>query len=226
MSLFIHDLLDLNQTEHAALLANCKYPWEVVPKIGDYLKKNLRPGNLGRVSAGAVIEGDVFIGEGSVIEPHVYLKGPAWIGKNCQIRHGAYLRGNVIVGDHCVLGNSCEFKNSLLLNEVQVPHFAYVGDSILGYRVHLGSGVTLSNLKMTQGNVELITDRNKIDTGLRKFGAVLGDYAEVGCHSVLNPGSVIGRHTIIYSSVSWRGVCPPNTVVKLRQQQELIARKK
>lgn len=171
-----------------------------------------------------MIEGRVFIDEGSVIEPHVYIKGPTWIGKNCQVRHGTYVRGDVIVGDHCVLGNSCEFKSSVLFNDARVPHFAYIGDSILGYHTHVASGVTLSNLKMTKGNVELMVDGNKIDTGLRKFGAVLGDYAEVGCHCILNPGSVIGRHAVLYPGVSWRGICPPHTIVKLQQQQNLVAR--
>lgn len=225
MSLLIAELLDLKQTEHALLFEGCKYPWEVLPKIAPYLEQRLKPKLPGRISPHAVIEGAVFIDEGTVVEPHAYIQGPVWIGRNCLVRQGAYVRGNVIAGDRCVLGNSCEFKNCLLFNEVQAPHFAYVGDSILGHRAHLGSGVTLSNLKITPGNVMVNRGGEKIDTGLRKFGAVLGDHAEAGCHCVLNPGSVLGRRAMLYAGISWRGVCPPETIVKLRQQHEMIARR-
>ncbi|MDD2707582.1 MAG: UDP-N-acetylglucosamine diphosphorylase [Verrucomicrobiae bacterium] len=219
MSLAPKDLLDFQATEHAALFDGCQYAWEPLGRLGDYLKSNLKPVIQGKVSPAAVIEGPVFIGEGTVVEPHVYIKGPAWIGKECEIRQGAYLRGNVIAGDGCVLGNSCEFKNCLLFNEAEVPHFAYVGDSILGHHAHLGSGVTLSNLKILEGNVEVLSDGKRINTGLRKFGAIIGDRAQVGCHCVLNPGAVIGRGAVLYAGVSWRGVCAAGKVVKLRQEQ-------
>ncbi len=224
MMLTVSDLLDLRQTDHRDLFKDCKHPWEALPKIGDYLKKNLKPAVLGKVSPQASIEGAVYIGEGTVVEPNVVIKGPVWIGRNCEVRQGAYLRGNVIAGNGCVLGNSCEFKNTILFNEVHVPHFAYVGDSILGYKAHLGSGVTLSNLKVTKGNVEIIVDGKNIDTGLRKFGAVVGDGAEVGCHCVLNPGSILGRHALLYAGISWRGVCPADTMVKLRQEHVLVTK--
>lgn len=224
MSLLTADLLDLPQTEHPELFRDARYPWEALSRIGSYLEERLKPEIRGKVFAGAVIEGRVFIGEGTVVEPHAYIRGPAWIGAGCEVRHGAYLRGNVIAGDRCVLGNSCEFKNAVLFNEVQVPHFAYVGDSILGHHAHLASGVTLSNLKITKGNVEMLVDGAKVDTGLRKFGAIVGDHAEVGCHCVLNPGSVIGRRAMLYPNLSWRGVCPPNTIVKLEQQQHRVVR--
>ena len=224
MSLSVNDLLDLKQTDHALLFQHCHYPWEALSKIGAYLGEHLRPSRFGKVHTSSIMEGAVYIGEGTVIDPNVYIKGPAWIGKNCQIRQGAYLRGNVIAGDGCVLGNSCEFKNCILFNEAQVPHFAYVGDSILGYHSHLGSGVTLSNLKITSGNVEIVVNGEKIDSGLRKFGAIIGDHAEAGCHCVLNPGSVLGRRSILYPGVSWRGICPPDMVVKLKQEHTLVSR--
>lgn len=223
MSLLVEDLLDLKQTDHALLFQNCKYPWEALSKIGPYLAEHLRPGHFGKIHPSAVLEGIVFIGEGTVIEPNVYIKGPVWIGKNCQLRQGAYLRGNVITGDGCVLGNSCEFKNSILFHEAQVPHFAYVGDSILGHHAHLGSGVTLSNLKITPGNVEVVVQGDRLDSGLRKFGAILGDHSEAGCHCVLNPGSVLGRGSRLYPGVSWRGVCAPNMMVKLKQEHLLVS---
>jgi NDP-sugar pyrophosphorylase family protein len=226
MSLEIKDLLDLGQTSHSKLFQNHQYPWEVLSEIGKYLKEVVKPQILGSVSPQAVIEGDVFIDKGTIVEPFAYIKGPAWIGKNCQIRKGAYIRGNVISGDDCVLGNSCEFKNCVIFNNVQVPHFSYVGDSILGYKSHLASGVTLSNLKVTSGNIQLVLATQKIDTGLRKFGAIIGDFAEVGCHCVLNPGSIIGRHCILYPGVTWRGICPEETMVKLRQEHELTIRRK
>ena len=224
MSLLTSDLLDLNQTEHGLLFRDCKYPWEALMHIDRYLEHHLKPEIRGLVAPGAVIEGSVFIGEGTVVEPHAYIKGPAWIGQGCQVRHGAYLRGNVIAGNNCVLGNSCEFKNSVLFNEVQVPHFDYVGDSILGHHAHHASGVTLSNLKITKGNVEMMVDGSKVDTGLRKFGAIVGDHVDVGCHCVLNPGSILGRHSMLYPNISWRGICPPNTIVKLDQQQHRVIR--
>ncbi|MBI4024914.1 MAG: UDP-N-acetylglucosamine diphosphorylase [Verrucomicrobia bacterium] len=224
MSLFVSELLDLSQTDHAGLFEGCVYPWEALPKIGVYLEQHLKHENFGKISPRTVIEGSVFVDIGTVIEPHVHIRGPVWIGKNCEIRHGAYLRGNVIVGDGCVLGNSCEFKNCVLFNEAKVPHFAYVGDSVLGYHSHLGSGVTLSNVKITQGSIEIMFSGAKINTGLRKFGAILGDHAEAGCHCVLNPGSVLGRRAMLYPGVSWRGVCPPNTIVKLQQQQSIVGR--
>ena len=225
MSLLLQGLLDLKQTDHSLLFKDCEYPWEILPKIKDYLEKYLRPKILGKVSPQAVLEGAVFIGEGTIVEPHVYIKGPAWIGRDCQIGQGAYLRGNVIVGNQCVLGNSCEFKNSLFFNEAKAPHFDYVGDSILGYHAHLGAGVTLSNLKVTKGSIVITVKGKKIDTGLRKLGAILGDHVEIGCHTVLNPGSIIGRNSTLYPSISWRGFCPPNTIIKLKQKYTSVRKK-
>jgi NDP-sugar pyrophosphorylase family protein len=167
----------------------------------------------------------VFIGEGTVIEDGVMIKGPALIGRNCEIRHNAYLRENVIIGDGCVVGNSCEFKTSVLFNGAQVPHFSYVGDSILGHRAHLGAGVKVSNVKLVPGNVMVEMEGLPFDTGLRKFGVLLGDHAEVGCNSVLNPGSIIGRGSVIYPNTNWRGILPGNMIVKNRAPQEIVVRR-
>lgn len=217
------DLFDLAQTEHAAIFDGCNYAWEALAKIQDYLShvpKQLPPKRF----PGASIGDRVMIGEGTVIEPGVLIKGPAIIGKNCQIRHNAYLRENVIIGDNCMVGNSSELKNALLFNGAQVPHFNYVGDSILGYKAHLGAGVKISNLKMTPGNIFVTVDGSPLDTGLRKFGALLGDHAEAGCNAVLNPGSILGRSAIVYPNVFWRGVLPANSIAKNKAEVEVVAK--
>src|SRR5690242_8915099 len=147
------DLFDLSQTEHAALFDGCEFAWDALKKLKTYLAANLRPKLHNRCEGRAYIGEQVFIGEGTVVEDGVMIKGPAIIGKNCQIRHNAYIREDVIVGDGCVLGNSCEFKNVFLFNGCQVPHFSYVGDSIFGYKAHLGAGVKISNVKLVPENV-------------------------------------------------------------------------
>ncbi|MBI5685394.1 MAG: UDP-N-acetylglucosamine diphosphorylase [Verrucomicrobia bacterium] len=219
------DLLDLARFEHAALFDGCEFPWQALPRIKDHIRAHLEPANRARLIGTAFVGSEVFVGQGTVIEHGAVIKGPAIIGRNCEIRAGAYVRDNVLVGDGCVLGNSCEFKNAVLLNGAQVPHFSYVGDSILGHKAHLGAGVICSNLKSVKSNVTVVWDGRTIDTGLRKFGAVVGDGADVGCNSVLNPGSIIGRNSVLYPTVNWRGVCPPGVVVKLRQQQEIAAKR-
>src|SRR5476651_1599654 len=163
------DYLDLKQTEHAAIFDGVLQAWEILPKLVHYLEENLKPTNHGQMIGTPVIGDQVFIGEGTVIEPGAYIKGPAWIGANCQIRHGAYIRENVIVGAGSVIGNSCEIKNSFLFNGCQVPHFNYVGDSILGAKAHLAAGVIVSNLKLTADTIALRVADMVIDTGLRKF---------------------------------------------------------
>jgi NDP-sugar pyrophosphorylase family protein len=220
------DLFDLSQTEHAAIFDGCESAWDALKKIKDYVEKNVRPALKNKCLGGAWIGDNVFIGEGTVVEDGVMIKGPAIIGRNCQIRHNAYLREDVVVGDGCVLGNSCEFKNALLFNNAQVPHFSYVGDSILGHKAHLGAGVKISNLKLTPGNIALEWKGKTIDTGLRKFGAMIGDFAEVGCNAVLNPGTVIGRRSLVYPNTNWRGVLPEEHIAKNRAEQEVVARKK
>jgi NDP-sugar pyrophosphorylase family protein len=219
------DLFDLAQTEHATLFDGCTHAWEALKKIEPYLAKVARQNPPPRFP-GATIGDRVLIGEGTVVEPGAMIKGPAIIGKNCQIRHNAYIRENVLIGDGCVVGNSSELKNALLFNGVQVPHFNYIGDSILGHKAHIGAGVICSNLKSLPGNVTIPVDGVPLDTGLRKFGALIGDGAEVGCNSVLNPGSILGRGAIIYPGVSWRGFLPANHIAKNKAEIEVIPKRR
>ncbi len=221
------DFLDLAHTDHASLFEATENAWEPLAKLSAYLRFRLKPANRGRVLGAPFIGQDVFIDEGSVIEAGAMIKGPAWIGKNCEIRHGAYVRENVIVGDGAVLGNSCEFKNCLLFDAVQVPHFNYVGDSILGHKAHLGAGVILSNVRLDHAEVEVTCpDGTRVGSGLRKFGAIVGDYAEIGCNSVLNPGTVIGRHGLLYPVSAWSGVLPADHVARQRTSFQLIERRR
>ena len=218
------DLFDLSQTEHASIFEGCEYAWEALKKISGYLETHLQPGLHNRCQGVAYIGERVFIGEGTVVEDGVMIKGPAIIGRNCEIGHNAYLRERVIVGDNCVVGNSSELKNAFLFNHAKVPHFNYVGDSIVGFHAHLGAGVKVSNLKIVPGNVVVEVEGKSFDTGLRKFGALLGDQTEIGCNAVLNPGSIIGRGSVIYPNVNWRGVLAANMIVKNKAGQEVVAR--
>ena len=218
------DLFDLAQTEHAVIFAGCSHAWDALKIIDGYLASVTRQ-NPPKRFPGASIGDRVLIGEGTVVEPGALIKGPAIIGRNCQIRHNAYIRENVLIGDGCVVGNSSELKNSLLFNGAQVPHFNYVGDSILGHKAHLGAGVKISNLKMFPGNITVEMDGVPFDTGLRKFGALMGDHAEAGCNAVLNPGSIIGRGAVIYPNVFWRGFLPPNNIAKNKAVIEVLAKR-
>jgi len=166
------DLFDLKQTAHADLFEDAEFAWEILKKIESYLRAHLKPGLHNTCEGEAYIGEQVFLGEGTVVEDGVMIKGPAIIGAGCQIRHNAYIRENVIIGDNCVVGNSSEIKNSVLFNGACIPHFNYVGDSILGHKAHLGAGVKLSNFKVTPGNIIVESDGKKWDTGLRKFGAL------------------------------------------------------
>jgi NDP-sugar pyrophosphorylase family protein len=218
------ELFDLAQTEHAGLFAGVEFAWEALGGIQGFLAANLQPALRNRCEGVAFIGEQVFIGEGTVVEDGAMIKGPAIIGRNCQIRHNAYIREHVIVGDGCVVGNSCELKNAVLFNGCQVPHFNYVGDSILGWKAHLGAGVILSNFRSLPGPVQVEYAGQRRDTGLRKFGALIGDGAEIGCNAVLNPGSIIGRGALVYPGVNWRGVLPPHTIAKNKAPLELVAR--
>jgi NDP-sugar pyrophosphorylase family protein len=219
------DLFDLSQTEHATIFDGCENAWDVLKKIKAYLEANLRPGLHNRCAGVAFIGERVFIGQGTLVEDGVMIKGPALIGRNCHLRHNAYLRENVMLGDNCVIGNSCEVKNSLLFNHAGAPHFNYIGDSILGYHAHLGAGVKISNVKLVPGNIMVEIDGQPFDTGLRKFGALLGDHSEIGCNAVLNPGSIIGRGSVVYPNTNWRGILPANMIVKNQAPQEVIVRR-
>src|ERR1019366_5881883 len=169
------DLFNLSQTAHAALFDGCDYAWDALKRIQPYLEANPRPGLHNRCEGVAFVGERVFIGEGTLVEYGAMIKGPAIIGRNCQIRHNAYIRENVIIGDNCVVGNSTEIKNSLLFNHAAAPHFNYVGDSILGYRAHLGAGVKISNFTLFARTIAVAFVGQPFDTGLRKFGALLGD---------------------------------------------------
>ncbi|MBI2929032.1 MAG: UDP-N-acetylglucosamine diphosphorylase [Verrucomicrobia bacterium] len=218
------DLFDLSQTEHAALFDDCEYAWDALKRLKDYLKAHLKPALRNQCDGEAYVGLDVFIGEGTVVEDGAMIKGPTIIGRNCQIRHNAYIRGDVIVGDDCVMGNSCELKHAVLFNHATVPHFNYVGDSILGHKAHLGAGVKISNVKLVRGNVCVEIEGAPFDTGLRKFGALLGDHTDIGCNAVLNPGSIIGRGAVIYPNVNWRGILPANMIAKNKAEIETVVR--
>jgi NDP-sugar pyrophosphorylase family protein len=219
------DLFDLSQTEHGAIFDGCHFAWEALGKIEAYLAARLKPAWHHRCEGRAFIGKDVFIGEGTIVEDGVMIKGPAFIGCHCQIRHGAYLRENVIVGDRCVIGNSTEIKNALLFNGAQAPHYNYIGDSILGHKAHLGAGAKISNVKLLPGNVTVELNGTPFDTGLRKFGALLGDGAEVGCNAVLNPGSILGRGAVIYPNVFWRGILPASMIAKNKAEIEVVVKR-
>lgn len=216
------DLFDLSQTEHAVLFQGCAFAWEALTKLAAYLQANLHPGLHNRCEGVAFIGDNVFIGEGTLVEDGAMIKGPVIIGRNCEIRHNAYIRENVVIGDNCVVGNSCEIKNSLLFNHAVAPHFNYVGDSILGYHAHLGAGAKISNVKLVPGTIHVELENKRIDTGLRKFGALLGDQTEIGCNAVLNPGTIIGRRSVIYPNTNWRGFLGPDLIVKNKALNETV----
>lgn len=217
--------LALEHTDHRKLFDGVAQAWEALKQIGSYLQFRLKPGIHGRLIGRPFISGAVFIGRGTVIEQGAFIKGPAWIGEGCEIRSGCYIRENVIVGNGAVLGNSCEFKNSIIFDEAQVPHFNYVGDSIIGYKGHLGAGVILSNVKLDHSEITVPAERGLLPTGLKKFGAIIGDRAEIGCNSVLSPGSIIGRDSILYPGSLWRGVAPAQSIVKQKQEFEISPRR-
>ncbi len=207
----IGNLLDLNETMAAKLFEGKTYPWEALPEIGDFileLGKTLDPEEFD------CKDGNVWIAKSAVVAPTALINGPAIIGRETEVRHCAFIRGNALVGDGCVVGNSTELKNVVLFNKVQVPHYNYVGDSVLGFRSHMGAGSICSNVKSDKLNVVVKDGAESIETGRKKFGAILGDFVEVGCGSVLNPGTVIGRHTNIYPLSPVRGCVPANSIYK------------
>ena len=185
------------------------YPWEILPQIKEIVKKVLETGLEGYHE----LEPGILVGENVKIAKTATIEAPAIIGANTELRPGAYLRGNVIIGEKCVIGNSSELKNSILLNNVQVPHYNYVGDSILGDYAHMGAGSILSNLKSGGSNIVIHGDK-EYETGLRKIGGFLGEHADIGCGSVLNPGTIIGKNTRVYPLSMLRGCFPENSIVK------------
>ena len=200
-------------------------PWDWLREIVPALAAQPFADPLPPRPPGVQITGPVYL-HPTVRLPHTAtIIGPAWIGEGSEIRPGAIIRGHVIAGARCVLGNSCEFKHCLLLDDVQVPHFSYVGDSILGNGAHLGAGAILSNLRLDQKSVIVRTPDGAIDTGLKKFGAILGDRAEVGCNAVLNPGTLLGKRALVMPSIAFSGYLPPNTIAKTRQTVTLLPRR-
>jgi len=200
-------------------------PWEWLKQIGEALKaQEFGPREL-KIPAGVQLEGPVWLHPTVKLPAFAVIQGPAWIGAKTDIRPGAFIRGNVIAGEGCVLGNSSEFKNCLLLDGVQAPHFNYVGDSILGNGAHLGAGAICSNLRLDQAEVTVRLPTETVKTGLRKFGAILGDQAEVGCNAVLNPGTLLGPRALVMPAMSFGGILPPATIARVRQSVTTMARR-
>ena len=212
------ELFDCKVEYIKALFDGCEFPWEMLPKIKEHIKQLI----AGDMQGFTKIKDGVYIGKDVTISPFATIEPPAIIGDGCEIRPGAYIRGNVITGKKCVIGNSTEIKNSILLDNVQIPHYNYVGDSILGNFAHMGAGSICSNLKSDKKNV-VIHGEVDYETGLRKIGGILADGADVGCGCVLNPGTVIGKNTSIYPLNSIRGVMPEGCIVK--SQENVVKRK-
>ena len=218
--LTVNELYDLNETIAKDIFDGVTYPWEVLPKIGDFIVE------LGKTLSKEEhdqVEENVWIAKSANVFPSAYIHGPAIIGKDAEVRHCAFIRGNAIVGEGAVVGNSTELKNVILFNKVQVPHYNYVGDSVLGYKAHMGAGSITSNVKSDKKLVVVKTPEGGIETGRKKFGAMLGDEVEVGCGTVLNPGSVVGRHTNIYPLSSVRGYVPAGSIYK--RQGEVVEKR-
>jgi NDP-sugar pyrophosphorylase family protein len=218
-ALKVENMYTLSETIAADLLKSVTYPWEALPEIGAFIKK-----------IGPSLPEDeytycgeyVWVANDATVFPTAYVHGPAIIGKGAEVRHCAFIRGNAIVGEGAVVGNSTELKNVILFNKVQVPHYNYVGDSILGYKAHMGAGSITSNVKSDKTLVVVHTDEGGIETGLKKFGAMLGDHVEVGCNSVLNPGTVLGREVNVYPTSSVRGFVPEKHIYK--SKNEIVAK--
>ena len=209
--------------------------WEMIPKISNFLEiklNNTQQINGTLLSGAHISNNPLFIGKGTIVEPGAYIDGPAYIGNNVTIKHGAYIRANSILLENALVGNSSEVKNSILLPYAHAPHFNYIGDSILGSNVNLGAGTKLSNLTVSsikniltgkRPSIKITIKGKEYDTGLAKLGAILGDYVQTGCNSVLNPGCLIRENSLVYANVSLRkGYYPPNHIIKLRQEIEIV----
>lgn len=213
----IKNLYNLEETMAKPLLEKFIYPWEALPEINDFI---IQLGNKLDKEIYELKGENIWVAKSATVAPTAYIKGPVIIGENAEIRHCAFIRGKAIIGNNTVVGNSTELKNVILFNNVQVPHYNYVGDSILGYKSHMGAGSITSNVKSDKKLVIVKDGKEKIETGLKKFGAMIGDQVEVGCGSILNPGSVIGKNTNIYPLSSVRGVVPKNSIYK--NQNEIV----
>jgi UDP-N-acetylglucosamine diphosphorylase / glucose-1-phosphate thymidylyltransferase / UDP-N-acetylgalactosamine diphosphorylase / glucosamine-1-phosphate N-acetyltransferase / galactosamine-1-phosphate N-acetyltransferase len=219
-------LFELAGWQHRELFAGCTFAWQALRRLPEYLQSILRPGIRGEVEPGAYVVGDVEIAEGARVEAGAYIRGPALIGPGTEVRQGAYIRGNVLAGTDCVIGHASECKSAVFLDRAKAPHFAYVGDSILGADVNLGAGVRLANLKMVAGTVTVrLADGGRIDTGMPKLGALVGDRTQIGCNAVTSPGTIIGPDCIVYASVSVRGYVPPGSIAAWRPELSIRARR-
>ncbi len=210
-SITVNELYSLDKTIATRLFDGVTYPWEVLPKIKSFILElgaTLDPEKFEKRGE------DIWIAKSANVFPSAYIAGPCIIDENAEVRHCAFIRGSVIVGKGSVVGNSTEMKNSVIFDNVQVPHYNYVGDSILGYRSHMGAGSITSNVKSDKTLVKVTVGGERVETGLKKFGAMLGDFVEVGCGSVLNPGTVIGKNSNIYPLSSVRGTVPANSIYK------------
>ena len=212
------NLFDCKNPYIIPLMESCEYPWEILPKIKSYIKILIENGLPGYT----LLKEGVLVGENVKIYDFATIEGPAVLGTGTEVRPGAFLRGNVITGENCVIGNSTEIKNSVLLDKVCVPHYNYVGDSVLGNHAHMGAGAVCSNLK-SDGNDVVIHGESDIETNLRKVGGILADGADVGCGCVLNPGTVIGKNTSVYPLTALRGVYPGDSIVKA---QKVVVKRK
>lgn len=204
-------LFNMDETIAAGIFEGTVYPWEVLPKIGAFIRalgESLSPEEYDKRGE------DIWIAKNAKVFDSAYIAGPCIIGRNTEVRQCAFIRGNALVGENCVIGNSTELKNVLLFNNVQVPHYNYVGDSILGYKSHMGAGSITSNVKSDKTPVTIAYKGDRVETGLKKMGAVLGNYVEVGCNSVLNPGTVIGSNSNVYPLSSVRGFVPGDSIFK------------
>lgn len=206
-----NQLLDTTHTIAEKIFKKINYPWEALGLIKDFIKE-LGP-TLPKEEYEEISE-NVWISKKATIFPSAYIEGPTIIQENAQIRHCAFVRGSAIIGKNCVVGNSTELKNVILFDNVQVPHFNYVGDSILGYKAHMGAGSITSNVKSDKSLVSIKFQEEKIDTNLKKFGAIIGDYVEIGCNAVLNPGTIIGRNSTVYPTSMVRGALEENSIFK------------
>lgn len=213
----ICNLYNLDETIAKELLQEVEYPWEVLPKINDFI---IELGNKLDLEKYNKVGENIWIAKTAKIAPTAYINGPVIICENAEVRHCAFIRGKAIIGEGAVVGNSTELKNVILFNKVQVPHYNYVGDSILGYKSHMGAGSITSNVKSDKKLVVIKGKENKIETGMKKVGAMLGDEVEVGCGSVLNPGTIIGRNSNIYPLSSVRGIVPEKSIYK--NQGEIV----
>ena len=215
----IEELFNLDKTIAKGIFDGVTYPWEVLPKIKEYI---LKLGEALFLEEYEQLSEDIWISKEAIVFPSAYIAGPCIIDHNAEIRHSAFIRGGVIIGKNAVVGDSTELKNVILFDNVQVPHYNYVGDSILGYKAHMGAGAITSNVKSDKSLVCIKADDEKIETGIKKVCVFLGDYAEIGCNSVLCPGSIIGRKSTIYPLSRVRGVVPSNTIYK--NQTEIVER--